>query len=59
MLSYWLLLDPVTYENRLIINDINVFQWLSASIPVIVVTGIVFWILTRFVVIPMKKGGYE
>ena len=58
MTTYWLLLDPVTYENRLIINDINVFQWLSASIPVIVVTGVVYWIVTRFFVIPMKKGGY-
>jgi NCS1 family nucleobase:cation symporter-1 len=58
MLTYWLLLDPVTYENRLIFNDINLFQWLSASIPTIVVTGIVFWVLTRFLVIPQHKGGY-
>ncbi len=59
MFSYWLLLDPVTYENRLIVNDVNAFQWLSASIPAIVVTGVVYWILTRLIVIPMKKGGYE
>jgi nucleobase:cation symporter-1, NCS1 family len=58
MLCYWLLLDPVTYENRLILGDINIFQWTSASIATIVFTGAVYWVLTRFVSIPMGKGGY-
>lgn len=58
MLCYWLLLDPVTYENRLFLGDINVFQWTSASIATIVFTGAVYWLLTRFVSIPMGKGGY-
>ncbi len=58
MLFYWFLLDPITYENRLIINDVVVFQWISASIPTVIVGGLVYWILTRFVSIPMKKGGY-
>jgi len=58
MFTYWLLLDPVTYENRLFFNDINVFQWVSASIPSIVVSGLLYWLLTRLVVIPMRKGGY-
>lgn len=58
MLCYWLLLDPVTYENRLIIGDINVFQWTTASIATIVFSGVVYWLLTRFVVIPLRRGGY-
>jgi hypothetical protein len=35
-----------------------VFQWTSASILTIVFTGAVYWLLTRFVVIPLRKGGY-
>jgi NCS1 family nucleobase:cation symporter-1 len=58
MLCYWFLLDPVTYENRLVIGDVIVFQWTSASILTIVFTGAVYWLLTRFVVIPLRKGGY-
>lgn len=58
MFTYWILLDPVTYENRLILNDINVFQWVSASIPAVVVAGAAYWLLTRLVVIPARKGGY-
>jgi nucleobase:cation symporter-1, NCS1 family len=58
MVFYWFLLDPVTYENRFLIGDTIVFQWTSASIATIVVTGGVFWALTRFVVIPLRKGGY-
>lgn len=59
MFTYWLLLDPVTYENRLILADVNVFQWTTASIASVVVTAIAYWLLTRLIVIPMGKGGYE
>lgn len=58
MFTYWLLLDPVTYENRLVVNDVNLFQWVSASIPAILVAGAAYWLLTRLVVIPARKGGY-
>jgi NCS1 family nucleobase:cation symporter-1 len=43
----------------LMINDTPVFQWITASIPSLLLTGVVYWILTRFVIIPMRKGGYE
>ncbi|MEI7745359.1 MAG: cytosine permease [Chloroflexota bacterium] len=59
MLVYWILLDPVTYENRLLIGDLNVFKYVSASIPSIVLSGAVYALLTKFVVIPMGKGGYR
>lgn len=58
MFCYWLLLDPVTYESRLVIGDVTVFQWTSASIATIVFTGAVYWLLTKVVAIPMGKGGY-
>jgi NCS1 family nucleobase:cation symporter-1 len=59
MLCYWFLLDPVTYENRLVLGDVNVFQWTSASIATIVCTGVVYWLLTRLISIPLGKGGYR
>ena len=58
MLCYWFLLDPVTYESRFIIGDTIVFQWTSASIATILFSGAIYWLLTRFVAIPMRKGGY-
>ena len=58
MFVYWILLDPVTYENRLVVGDVIVFQWTTASIATIVVTGAVYWLLTRLVSIPMGRGGY-
>lgn len=58
MVLYAQLLNPIDYTMALVVNETALFQWLGASIPVIVVTGIVYWILTRLVVIPMKKGGY-
>jgi NCS1 family nucleobase:cation symporter-1 len=50
-LYYWLL-NPVTYAQHF------PFKWISASVPTIIVTGIVYALLTRFWIIPMKKGGY-
>ncbi len=58
MLFYWFLLDPITYENRFVVNDVIVFQWISASIPTVILAGALYWILTRVLSIPMKKGGY-
>ena len=51
-LYYWLL-NPVTYAQH------YPFKWVSASIPTIIVTGIVYALLTRFWIIPMHKGGYD
>jgi len=50
---YWYLLNPLTYAQHF------PFKWISASIPAIIASGFVYWVLTRFWIIPMKKGGYD
>jgi NCS1 family nucleobase:cation symporter-1 len=58
MALYYFLLNPLDYTMALMINETPVFQWITASIPSLLVTGVVYWVMTRLVVIPMKKGGY-
>jgi NCS1 family nucleobase:cation symporter-1 len=50
---YWYLLNPLTYVSH------TPFKWVSASIPAILVSGFIYWVLTKFWIIPMKKGGYD
>jgi len=50
---YWYLLDPVTYAQHF------PFKWISATVPTVIVSGFVYWLVTRAVVIPARKGGYE
>lgn len=50
---YILLLNPSTFEHA------GIFQYLSASMPAFVVAGLVHYILTRFLVQPLGKGGYD
>lgn len=50
--TYYFLLDPVTYESH------PWFKILGASIPSVLVAGIIFWILTWAISRPLKKGGY-
>ena len=52
VIYYWLL-NPVTYAQHF------PFKWISASIPTVFVAGAVYWVVTRLVVIPARKGGYE
>ena len=51
-LLYFLILDPVTFDHSLF------FLFFSASIPVIILTGILYYVLTRMFVIPRGFGGY-
>jgi NCS1 family nucleobase:cation symporter-1 len=53
--TYWFLLDPVTYVSHWTVG----FKWISASLPSLVTSAVVYWAVTRLVVIPLKKGGYE
>ena len=53
--TYWYLLDPVTYVSHWTTG----FKWISASLPSLVVSAVVYWAVTRLVVIPLKKWGYE
>jgi NCS1 family nucleobase:cation symporter-1 len=50
--TYLYLLDPVTYISR------APFQFMTASIPTIVVSGVVYWVGTRMFLLPRRKGGY-
>jgi NCS1 family nucleobase:cation symporter-1 len=49
---YLYLLDPVTYESR------APFQYLTASLPSIVVAALVYWLGARLVLQPLGVGGY-
>ncbi len=52
---YWIfLLDPISYAPQSAL-----FKWTTASIPSFLVSGVLYWTLTRLVVIPLGKGGYE
>lgn len=49
---YLYLLDPVTYLSR------TPFQYLTASIPTVVVAGSIYWALSRLIYSRSKTGGY-
>jgi NCS1 family nucleobase:cation symporter-1 len=51
--AYIYLLDPVDYTSR------SPYEYVSASIPAAAVAGLVYYTLTRLVVIPLRKGGYD
>lgn len=53
VVTYWLVLDPATLEAA------AMFRYTSASLPAFVVTGVVYYLLTRCVVIPAGRGGYR
>lgn len=50
--TYVFLLNPVTYE----VN--NLFAFLGASVPSIIISGIVYYTFTKIVILPTNKGGY-
>ena len=50
---YNYLLDPLTYVSN------TPFEYVTASGPTIVITGVVYWILTKIINVPAKKGAYE
>ena len=51
--TYYLLLDPITFESA------SIFRYTTASLPAFLVTGVAYYLLTRLVVIPAGKGGYD
>ena len=52
VVTYIYLLDPVTYLSR------APFQYTTASIPSIVVAGVVYWLGAKLVLQPLRRGGY-
>jgi NCS1 family nucleobase:cation symporter-1 len=51
--AYISLLDPITYKSAAF------FKYTSASVPVILLSGLSYYLLTKYIVIPLKKGGYR
>lgn len=52
-LTYFLLLNPLTYEQA------YVFRFVSASIPAFFAAALAHVLLTKLLVQPLGKGGYE
>lgn len=50
---YVYLLDPLTYESKW------PYQYTTASLPTIVASGAVYWLLTTLFVKHAHKGGYN
>lgn len=50
---YRLLLNPLTFEPS------GPFKWMTASIPAFLVAAVVYIMLTRLIVMPAGKGGYQ
>lgn len=51
--TYALLLNPVSYEPA------EPFRYLTASLPAVVVAGVLHYVLTLWVVRPLGRGGYR
>ncbi len=52
-LTYYVLLDPITFESAAL------FRYTTATLPAFVVSAVLYYALTRLVVIPAGKGGYR
>jgi len=50
--TYIYLLDPLTYVSN------SPYEYLTASLPTAVVGGVVYYLVTKLVVQPSKRGGY-
>lgn len=50
---YLQLLDPISYEPGLF------FKYTTATIPTFALSAILYYVLQRFIVIPLGKGGYD
>ncbi|AUI53825.1 cytosine permease [Arthrobacter crystallopoietes] len=50
--TYLYLLDPVTYISR------APFQFTTATIPTVIISGLIYWLGARFILRPLSKGGY-
>jgi NCS1 family nucleobase:cation symporter-1 len=51
--SYMYLLNPLSFESHW------PYEWTTASIPALVVSGVTYWALTRLIVRRWGKGGYQ
>lgn len=51
--TYWYLLHPLTYASHW------PYEFVTASLPTALVGGIVYFAMTKALVQPLRKGGYE
>lgn len=50
---YFLLLNPISLEGT------SLFDGISATLPVMVITGVLHYVITRFFIMPKGLGGYS
>jgi NCS1 family nucleobase:cation symporter-1 len=50
---YLQLINPITYETHLF------FKYTTATLPTMAMSAVLYYVLERFIVIPLGKGGYE
>jgi NCS1 family nucleobase:cation symporter-1 len=50
---YTYLLNPLTYASRW------PYQYLTASLPTALAAALIYWLVTRLIVIPTRRGGYD
>ena len=50
---YTYLLNPLTYASRW------PYQYLTASLPTALAAALIYWLLTRLINIPARRGGYD
>ncbi|OAV62436.1 hypothetical protein A6F49_06935 [Enteractinococcus helveticum] len=53
VLVYLYLLDPITYESR------TPFEFMTATIPTVIVAGLIYWLGTKLLLVPQGKGEYK
>lgn len=51
--TYLYLLNPITYESNI------PYQYVTATLPTMLTGGIVYWAVTKWIVIPRGWGGYK
>ena len=50
---YTYLLNPLTYASRW------PYQYLTASLPTALAAALIYWLVTRLLIIPARRGGYD
>jgi NCS1 family nucleobase:cation symporter-1 len=51
--AYTYLLNPLTYASRW------PYQYLTASLPTALAAALIYWLLTRLINMPARRGGYD
>ena len=52
-ITYLYLLDPITYQSN------EPYQYITATLPTMFVSAVLYWIITKWFIIPKGWGGYK